>query len=81
VLEAFEVADAHDVVPFGFADGGQGFAVGGFIVLGAEDGDIDFVTAYGGRVVDGAGGDAGGVTTVRSGGGVPAGPFEKGWAG
>lgn len=37
------MADAHGVVPFGSADGEEGFAVGVFVVV-AVDGDVDFVS-------------------------------------
>jgi hypothetical protein len=40
VPEALEVAKAHGVVPFGFADGQERFAAVGVV---AEDGDVDFV--------------------------------------
>jgi len=72
VLETFEVADSHDVVPFGFADGEQCFAAA---VGLAMDRDVDFVTGLRGRIVDGPAGGPCDLPAVGCGGRVPAGPF------
>nr|WP_263974238.1 hypothetical protein [Streptomyces albicerus] len=46
VLKALEVTDAHRVIPLGFADGEQGFAVGVPVVTVAEDGDVDLMAGF-----------------------------------